>query len=210
MTEIQVQDKSSAALTAMSVGFLDMSAEVRNMIYEHAYCELEIRFTRYSNPSRHKRPLGKAAYLPLLRLLRTNRQMSVEVASIVYGHVKLVGVEAATVAWLGRIGSMMKSIRHVSIVTGRRTPIVTCLDQLRQAECLRTLNLHGEMRYVLGRGQIENMARLLSPFIKALYRQRKDTSTKHDVIQIIHTPSQTNRQPEYQEALRARLSELLR
>jgi len=206
--------------------FLDLIPEIRNMVYERLLPPRRVLRPWSGRVIRkHKMKLvwgGEVA--PLMSLLRANRQLNAEVTPVVYGaNTFELKACASTIHWLKDIGSMKKFIRHVEMDIDCSTTVTGTLHQLKQAEGLQTFSIPSVPwdRYARADGHSSGgMAHTFGPFVKNLYKARKDVNTKEDIIQIIRAASFTEWQKinragrnkelkAYVEGLREALKEIL-
>jgi len=199
------------------VGFLDLSPELRNMVYEHLLPpdrKLQIGF----HPSTKEQMIPSYSEPPLVlvRLACTNSQLNAEIAPMVYTSIAFLDVDAPTVQWLKGIGSMKRLIRHANVGHCSRRYLKSLLHQLKQADSLRSLTIgyHARTAKVWYEADPEDMAKVLHPFVKARRKAKQGTNAKHDTIQMILTEPCPYRRiipspDEYEVKLHAKLDELL-
>lgn len=194
------------------IGFLDLSAELRNMVYEHLLPVDRAFVIGFNGSVRQRCPTrDDLDAVSLMRLCRTNRQLNAEITPVIYHNVAFACVDAATIKWLKDNGPRKQMLRHVSFYNGSKKYLVSFLHQLKQANSLQSFTIGF---YV----QIENrydVAKLLAPFIRAHHRARPDANAISDTIRMIRAQSERWQHEclpvgrQYQDKLRARLEEIL-
>jgi len=198
------------------IGFLDLSAELRNMVYEHLLpADRALKISTFGGQQYIS--MFDSDALTLIRLGRTNRQLNVEITPVIYHNVTFARVNAPAIKWLKDIGPRKQMIRHVSFHICLKASLVSFLHQLKQANSLQSLTIGFSAQLLSMRleGNRHDMARVLAPFIKAHHKAKRGANAISDIIRMIHAEPGTHQGVDvpvgrqYQDRLRAKLEEIL-
>jgi len=170
-------------------GFLDLSAELRNMVYEQllpADRTLKVRIDTYAR--QRAMSMNDLDALSLMRLGRTNRQLHAEITPVIYHNVTFGRVDAPAIQWLKDIGSRKQMMRHVSLHNCLKTYLVSFLHQLKQAKSLQsfTIGFYAQLLAMRLERNRHDMAKMLVPFIKAHHKAKQGANSISDTIGMIH------------------------
>ncbi|KAK4497151.1 hypothetical protein PRZ48_011601 [Zasmidium cellare] len=183
-----------------ALGFLDLSAELRNEIYELSFQHPgpvwlvgdSKRETKGSSTSskRYGVPGVRALQNHLLRdtvaFLRVNRQIHAEATPVLYGINQFEAGHPGIICYFAKqIGPSLGFLRHFIISHCTKSSLRQMLGPMKTATRLQRLQIRVSAKYSIG--DAATMAKGLLPWARAFHKMRNtgDMQDRRDVLDVL-------------------------